>query len=101
MLGMSSNSSGLSNWAYILLVIPILTTSIVTIINTWQGRKIHKEVKTFNESTIGQLGEANEARRISHIPLEQRTPKEKRHMGMTDTNTVDDTQSIPNPNETE
>jgi len=42
--------------------------------------KVHQEVKTFNELTIGQLGEADETRRIGDIPLEDRTPREDRHM---------------------
>jgi len=93
----------LNQGTYLLLIIPILTTSIVTIITAIKAQQIKsetvavkQELKTFNEMTVGQSIEANEARRIAEIPLEERTPKEKRHMGMTDTITTDNTQSISN-----
>jgi len=80
----------LTQGAYLLLLIPVAATAIVSIINALQGKGIKKELKTMNESTLGELGEANEARRIAHIPKAERTPKETRHMGMTDTMTTDD-----------
>lgn len=44
--------------------------------------KVQKEVKTFNELTIGQLGEKNESRRITKIDPEERTQQEQRHLAM-------------------
>lgn len=97
MIGSSGNPDVVVGWGPLLVIlIPITATAIVQIINAFKVKDIKNELKTMNESTLGQLGEANEARRISHIPLEERTPQEKRHMGMTDTATKDNTQSVVN-----
>jgi uncharacterized protein YqgV (UPF0045/DUF77 family) len=92
-----SNGDSISDWMpYLIILVPVLTTAIVQIINAFKVKDIKKELKTMNESTLGELGEANEARRIAKIPLVERTPQEKRHMGMTNTNTSDITQSTVN-----
>ena len=44
--------------------------------------KVQKEVKTFNELTLGQLGERTESRRISEIEPAERTAQENRHQAM-------------------
>jgi hypothetical protein len=41
---------------------------------------IRKEVKTYNELTLGQLGEAEETRRVQNKAPEDRTSRENRHL---------------------
>jgi hypothetical protein len=41
---------------------------------------IKHEVKTMNESTIGQLAAREETRRAEDIPHDQRTAREQRHI---------------------
>jgi len=60
--------------------IGVLGTLAVAIFNIRQVKAVKHEVKTMNESTIGELGAADEARRIRDIPADQRTPKEDRHI---------------------
>ena len=43
---------------------------------------VHHEVKTFNELTLGQLGERTETRRINEIEPIDRTNQEDRHLAM-------------------
>ena len=51
--------------------------SLIAVLRTGQ---IHREVRTMNELTIGQLGEAGETRRIAEIAPADRTAREDRHM---------------------
>lgn len=44
------------------------------------SQQVLHEVKTMNELTIGQLGEAEETRRIESKPPAERTSREKRHV---------------------
>lgn len=62
------------------LLIGALSAAITGIITVIRTGRIHQEVKTMNELTIGQLGEANETRRIEQIPPGDRTAREDRHM---------------------
>jgi len=85
----------------LVVVIPVLGTCLVSVItaifaglaklkgnenaraiadNTAKTTQIHEEVRTMNELSIGQLGEAAETRRISEIPKEDQTSREKRHV---------------------
>jgi hypothetical protein len=49
-------------------------------IATLRTGRVHREVRTMNELTLGQLGEAAETRRISDKPDNQRTTRERRHI---------------------
>lgn len=55
--------------------------SIITALKQVPG--VRRELKTMNELTLGQLGEAEETRRIDKIPYEDRTAQEARHVAMT------------------
>lgn len=53
----------------------------------YQNRKIvgkvddvHDAVNTMNETPLGELGAANETRRILGIPHDERNPTEQRHL---------------------
>ena len=48
--------------------------------NGRRGKQIHQEVRTMNELTLGQLGEAVETRRIEEIRPADRTAQEDRHL---------------------
>lgn len=65
-------------------VITSIATPIVVIFTTvWTNRKVeavHKEVKTMNAQTIGELVDNTETRRVEDIPMEDRTWKERDHM---------------------
>ena len=50
--------------------------------------QVKDEVKTMNELTLGQLGEASETRRIDKIPVEDRTAQEIRHTVLTEDDDV-------------
>ena len=71
------------------VVIAAITYSIISIIGAvfagiamLRAGKVQKEVKTFNELTLGQLGERIESRRISEIEPGERTAQENRHQAM-------------------
>jgi len=86
----------ISDTAELTIVIGVITSSIVTIIgavfaglaSVRAGRidtkvdKVHSEVRTFNELTLGQLGERIETRRINEIDPIDRTGQEDRHLAM-------------------
>ena len=57
-----------------------ITAAIASLVTLRRAGRIQHEVKTWNELTIGQYTEATETRRISNIPLDDRTPREDRHM---------------------
>lgn len=61
-------------------LVAALTAAIISIRNGQKSDRIHNEVKTMNELTIGQLGEATESRRIAKIPKADRTARETRHI---------------------
>ena len=68
------------------VVIGVLTSSVIAVIGAvfaglaslW-AKKGYGEVKTMNELTLGQLGEASETRRIMDKPEGDRTTRERRH----------------------
>ena len=71
----------------LVVLIASLTAAGVSLITAWnttrvrgEVREVRHEVKTMNESTLGQLGAEAETRRIDHIAVRDRTPKESRHM---------------------
>ena len=80
--------------AGLVTLISASSAAIVAIITAWHQRDLPKdakqnvantsqtlhEVKTMNELTIGQLGEAAETRRIQEKPPEDRTTREGRHV---------------------
>ena len=70
----------------LVVVIGVITTGLVSIIGavfaglaTLRSGQVHREVRTMNELTLGQLGEAAETRRINDKPEDERTTREKRH----------------------
>lgn len=70
------------DWQGMALFLTALGTFITTIVTLRRTGKIQHEVKTMNEMTLGQLGEASETRRIEGIPEGDRTAREDRHMAM-------------------
>lgn len=46
----------------------------------WQVRRIDREVKTFNDLTLGRASDATETRRIEDIEPADRTAKEWEHL---------------------
>lgn len=81
----------LTDFAGIALVITALGTFLIavgTTINMIRIGRVHDEVKTLNESTIGQLAAAGETARVEDIPHDKRTAQEQRHL---------DTAPIPEP----
>ena len=60
--------------------IPSLVTAIFSLYASRALKGVKNEVRTLNESTMGQLAAAGETRRIEDIPLDERTAKEQRHM---------------------
>jgi hypothetical protein len=68
------------------VIISSITTGIVAIVTAifaglglLKSKQVHNEVKTMNELTLGQLGEAQETRRILDKPADERTTRESRH----------------------
>jgi len=72
-------------------LITSLAAAIIALITVVRAGQIKAEVKTMNEMTLGQLGEATETRRIDDIPVAERTPRETRHIDMA----YDDTHRPP------
>lgn len=72
------------DFAGIGILIGAISTAIVGIGTFIRTGRIQHEVRTMNELTIGQLGEAAETRRIEQIPTDERTPREGRHIAMKD-----------------
>ena len=78
------------------LLIGAISSGLVTILGAFfagmamlrSGRvstevgQVHHEVKTFNELSLGQLGERIETRRINEIEPKDRTSQEDRHLAM-------------------
>jgi hypothetical protein len=65
----------------------LITSSAAALVSIITALKqipaVKKELKTMNEMSLGQLGEAQETRRIDKIPFEDRTAQEARHVAMT------------------
>lgn len=78
----------MSDAAPVILAISTLVVAItgllgaitIMIVNLRATRKVQREVQTLNEQTIGQLGAAEETRRIRDILPGERTPREERHL---------------------
>ena len=64
-------------------LIAALSSAVVAVITVLRVGAVKNEVKTMNELTLGQLGEATETRRIDEIPADERTARESRHVAMT------------------
>lgn len=61
----------------------VLTGIAAVVTAVMNGRKIgavHDEVRTLNESTLGELGANIETRRVEDIPHDKRTKQEQRHL---------------------
>lgn len=61
-------------------VIASVTTAILAFRGKRVGEEVRDEVRTYNESTIGQLLAADETRRATAIPHDDRTAREQRHI---------------------
>jgi len=73
----------------IVIVVSSITGGIVSIIGAifaglamLRAGHVQKEVRTFNELSIGQLGGKGETRRIEAIDPVDRSDQENRHMAM-------------------
>jgi hypothetical protein len=62
------------------VLIASIAAAVASIIAALRAGNVHKEVKTMNELTLGQLGERQETRRIEDIPMEDRSAQETRHV---------------------
>jgi len=68
----------------IIAIIREIGLTIAFVITAWKQVQIRNELKTMNESSIGELAEADETRRIRRKSIATRTPKETRHVAMSD-----------------
>jgi hypothetical protein len=66
--------------AAVSVLITALAGAVVSIVTLLRVNRVHDEVKTLNESTIGQLAAAVETRRTGAIPHDDRTAQEQRHL---------------------
>lgn len=53
---------------------------VVAVIQLRATNRVHKEVRTLNEGTIGSFAAEDETRRIEALPRDQRSPTEQRHI---------------------
>lgn len=62
------------------LTIASITSSVVTIINSFRTKDIQTQVTTINGRTLAQLSDANESRRIEALPKVERTEADDEHL---------------------
>lgn len=69
------------------ILIAAIGSSIASVIAAAAGlvaarrtRRVEHEVRTMNELSLGQLGEAQETRRVEAIEPQDRTARETRHL---------------------
>lgn len=84
----ATEGADLSGIALIIVAIGSLVTAVGGVVVAIMVNRVHKEVRTLNESTPGELDAATETRRIEAIPRAERTAKEQRHI---------DTAPMPGP----
>lgn len=61
-------------------VLTAVTTPIGFVLVAMIQSRVHHELKTLNEGTVGSFAAENETRRIEAIPHDERTATEERHM---------------------
>jgi hypothetical protein len=61
-------------------LVGVVVTAVTTFVVLRRTKEVHTEVRTWNESTIGENSAANESRRIEDIPRDDRTSQEQRHV---------------------
>lgn len=66
--------------ASIITAIAALIAAVGSFVNGRKIDKVNTEVKTANSLSLAQLGDATESRRISDIPVKDRTDLEKAHV---------------------
>lgn len=54
--------------------------SLIQVVALVWLHRVKQDVRTLNESSVGQLAAADETRRIERIPKGDRTAKEQRHI---------------------
>lgn len=69
-----------SGIALVIVAIGSLVTAVGGVVVAVMVNRVHQEVKTFNEKSLGQLGAEGETRRAEAIPHDQRTAPEQRHI---------------------
>lgn len=69
-----------TDYAGVAVLVAALSAAIVSIGTFVRAGRIHNDVKTMNESALGELGAAAETRRVEAIPRAKRTVKEQRHV---------------------
>jgi len=66
----------------IITAVTALVAAVGGVIAAWRIGGVRKEVRTWNEQSIGQLAAGEESRRIHEIPYADRTDRESRHLAM-------------------
>lgn len=69
-----------TDYAGIAVLVTALGTFVVACATAFVTVRVHREVKTFNETPLGRLAANTETRRVEAIDHDERTAMEQRHV---------------------